>query len=209
MAKTTRFSKPLVTLLIIVIIIAGILIVKTYFAPARLDQQRIALARFKGDAKAPVKIVEFIDFQCPACAVGAQYLKKLMAEHPNLIRLEMKYYPLTMHKHAFLSARYAQCAAQQDKFWPFQDLLIERQAQWQGLIDAKPSFELIASEIKLNKSQLENCLKDEKVEAIIFKEKAEGTALGVKSTPSYFLNGTMLVGSKSLELEIDKYLNGK
>lgn len=68
------------------------------------------MVRIKGEANAPIKITEFTDFQCPSCAQGSKYLKKFMEGHPKAVHLEMKYYPLNMHRHAFMSARYAECA---------------------------------------------------------------------------------------------------
>ena len=60
--------------------------------------------KIKGDDKAPIKVVEFIDFQCPGCALGFEYLNKKMKEHPGMIRVEVKHYPLQMHRHGFLSS---------------------------------------------------------------------------------------------------------
>jgi len=108
------------------------------------QKQALAKAKVKGDVNAPIQIAEFVDFQCPSCAHGAKDLKKFMGEHPNTIRLEVKYFPLKMHKHAVLSARYAECAARQNKFWPFHDYLFKGQNKWKRLLDAKPVFEFIS-----------------------------------------------------------------
>lgn len=165
--------------------------------------------KVKGAKKATVHITEFIDFECPACAQGAVYLKKLMAEHPQAIRLELKYFPLPMHKYSFLGARYSECAGRQGKFWPFHDLLIERQANWKRLDDAKPAFEVMAQEIGLRPETLRQCLADDSVDNLIRKDKMEGDALGVKSTPTYYVNGKMVVGIKSLELELNQLIGEK
>ena len=209
MSESTQHkkSKQLISIVIIVFVVAAIYAAKTVFYSSKRVVQNADLARVKGDENAPVKIKEFIDFQCPACANGAKYLKKFMQEHPHDIRLELKYFPLAMHQHGFTSARYAECAAWQGKFWPFHDYLIEKQDEWKNLIDARPAFSFIAKETKLNLTELETCLQNEKVNAAIEKTKVEGQLLSVKSTPTYFVNGKMVVGTKSLEMELDSLIN--
>ncbi len=87
-------------------------------------------------------------------AHGAKDLKKLMAEYQTAIHLKIKYFPLKMHKHAVLSARYAECAARQNKFWSFHDYLFKGQANWKKLIDAKPVFEFIAKDVGMDLKEL-------------------------------------------------------
>lgn len=166
-----------------------------------------SLAKVKGKKDAPIQIVEFIDLQCPACAKGAQHLKKIIKQYPGKIRLELKYYPLSIHQHAFLSAHYAECAARQGQFWPFHDYLIDKQEYWAKLSDAKPTFELFAEWSQLDPRELKNCLEDKSVEGFILKDKSEGKMLGVKSTPTYFVNDKMFVGFEQLEAELKRLLN--
>ncbi len=161
--------------------------------------------RAKGNPKAELHIVEYIDFQCPSCANGSRIISNFFKQYPDRIFLEMKYFPLGMHKHALKSARYAQCAARQGKFWPFHDLLIQRQRQWKRLTNAEPAFGVMAKDVELNQKELDACLKEEEVTEFVMKDKAEGQSLGVKSTPTYFLNKKMVVGSKSLNKELKAY----
>ena len=204
MAK--KLSKKNSTLYIVFAIVVVVIALKLAIDFSRGHLQNSSNPRMKGNPHAPLKIVEFIDLQCPACANGSQYLKKVMEEHPDLIQLQLKYFPLAMHKHAYESAAYAQCAGRQNKFWPFVTLLLERQSQWQALEYVKSSFEAIATETQLNVEALNTCIHDESVIKAIDQDKAEGTSLGIKSTPTYYLNGKMVVGTKSLEEEINKSL---
>lgn len=162
--------------------------------------------RVKGDKDAPLKITEFIDFQCPACASGAIYLNDVMVKHPDLIRLTVKYFPLAMHQHGMLSAGYAECSVAQGKFWPFYDLILTRQGNWKQLEDPRPAFAQMGKEISIDLQALQTCLEGMEVVKTIEKSKAEGEALNIRSTPTYFVNGKMVVGQKSLEQEINKYL---
>lgn len=207
-----KFSSKKIVSGVIVVVCVGIIYIlraSSGIWSSRTAADVAALPHSKGNPKASIKITEFADFQCPACAEGAKYLKGLMKTHPQAIYLEMKYFPLQMHQHAYLSARYAECAAWQDRFWPFHDHLFERQANWRKLTDPQPAFEVIAKDVNLDLAQLKECLADPAVSEFIDKRKAEGEALGVRSTPTYYVNGKMVVGAKPLQLEMDKLLGGQ
>ena len=113
--------------------------------------------------------------------------------------LELKYFPLNSHFHSFTCARFAQCAAQQGKFWPFHDLMFDRQSEWKSFTSVNAVFRQMAQEVDLDLNKLDACLKDEKVEKVIWEDKEKGNALGVRQTPTYFINEEMVVGTKSLE----------
>lgn len=202
-------KKTTATILIVILSAAVILGTKFYLESQREAPGKGALARVKGAKGAPIRIIEYIDFECPACAKGAMFLKSYMEEHPGLIYLEMKYYPLRMHRHSFLAATYAECAARQDKFWPVHDLLIERQNQWKQLINAEPAFKIIAEDAELDLNKLQACLEDKSAESAINQDRTEGDALSIKSTPTYFINGQMIVGYNSLSEEITKLADGQ
>ena len=193
-----KMSKRNFTLILILIAVAAVVGIRTYLGSKRSLAQGTNV-RAKGNPNASIKIIEYIDFQCPACAAGAKQLKEYFAQYPDKMYLEMHYYPLVgIHAHALEAARYAQCAAKQGKFWSLHDLLIARQDEWKGLINADPSFMQMAKEVQLNMKSLEVCLQDESVNKLIFDERDKGTSLGIQSTPTYFVNGNMVVGSKSL-----------
>lgn len=202
-----RISKKTATFLILSISIGLIFGLRFCFSAIKSPSQDQSLAKVKGKEDAPIQIVEFIDFQCPACAKGAKHLKKIIEDNSDKIRLELKYYPLSVHQHGLLSAQYAECAARQDKFWVFQDYLIDKQKYWEKLKDVKPTFELFAEWSQLDPKDLKNCLEDKSVEDVVSKDKAEGKILGVKSTPTYFINDKMFVGFDQLEAELKRLLN--
>ncbi len=207
--KSPQKSKQTATIVIVLICVAAIIGVKLSIDSSRAHLAKMKTGRVKGDVNAPVKIVEYIDFQCPACAAGAKMLKEYMEQHPGKIFLEMKYYPLAMHSYAFTSAYYAECALQQGKFWEFHDLLIGRQAIWAASPDAKGMFNDMAKEIGLNTSELDVCIGSEKTKEAILKTRQEGDLLGVKSTPTYLINDKVVVGSKNLEPELNALIGEK
>jgi len=155
-------------------------------------------ARSKGNRQAPIQIVEHIDFQCPACAYGAKLLKEFMQKNPDQVFLQLHHFPLAMHKHAITASIYAECAARQKKFWEFHDLLIENQDQWKSMEDARPAFQSFAEQVGLKSNALNKCIADPATEAAILQERTLGTERGIKSTPTYFVNGEMTVGATSL-----------
>ena len=199
-------SKKIIAVIILIVCVAIVYTIKAVIGPSVMGFSTQVDGKTKGYKNAPVKITEFIDFQCPACAVGAKYLEEQIQSYPELIRLQIKHYPLEMHIHGLLSAQYAECANQQEKFWSFHDLLFSRQSNWARLVNAKQAFDQIAHEVGLNVDNLSACLQDKKITEIIARNKTEGAARGVRSTPSYFVNGKLIVGKQSLELEIQKYL---
>ena len=169
----------------------------------------MTINRSKGNPKAAVHIIEYIDFQCPSCVKGALMLKGYLQKYPSQIYLEVRYYPITkIHQYALKSALYAECAARQNKFWPFQDLLAQGQSQWSRLLNVDSTFRAMAKEANLDMAKLESCISDEKVKEVIFKEKTEAKAFGVDSTPTYFVNGKMVVGIIELQKELNTFLGG-
>lgn len=201
-----KASKTWVTAVIIIVAVAAVYGVKTFVLAGPAVESSSDRDKIKGNSDAPLKIVEFIDFECPACAVGSMYLKETMDKHPDLIQLKVKYFPLQMHRHGMLSAQYAECAARQSRFWEFHDLLYARQNNWKRLADATEAFDQIAHEAGLNSGELKACLDNSLPNGTIADSRNEGVRRGIRSTPTYFVNGDMVVGMKSLEIEINKYL---
>ncbi len=199
-------NKKITTVVIIIVCVVLVYGAKIFLQPSEKEAGSTQSFRVKGELLAPIQITEFIDFECPACAAGAKYLKKLMKENPSAIQLELKYYPLRMHKHGLISAKYAECAGQQGQFWGFQDSLIKRQKLWHKLEDAKPAFNIIAKDLNLDIKELEGCLQSKETDKVIQRDRDEGKSIGIRSTPTYFVNGKMVVGTKSLKQLVEKFL---
>ncbi|MBP9855453.1 MAG: thioredoxin domain-containing protein [Candidatus Omnitrophica bacterium] len=196
-------NKQLISFLLVVLVIGLVLGIKYY----QKSQPTSELSgRFKGNPNAKIKIVEYMDFQCPACAMGAKYLRERMQKDSQNIYVEMRYFPLPMHTHALLSARFAECAANQNKFWEFHDQLIDHQDEWSKVINAYPSFEAMAKQVSLDMTKLQACLADNKVDQVIKQYKESGQKLGIKATPTYFVNDKMVVGLKDLQKEFKEIL---
>jgi len=199
-------SKLSVTIIVIAISILAVVGVKYFMGSSKGGLMNSNQTKIRGNHDAPIKITEFIDFQCPACANGSKYIKKMMEQHPSLIRLQLKHFPLQMHKFGVLSSQYAECSAEQGKFWEMHDMLLARQNNWKRLADPRPAFDLMAIEAKIDRKTLRECIADGRAMKVINRNQAEGVSRNIRSTPTYVVNGKMVVGQKSLEMEINKHL---
>ncbi|MDP2652668.1 MAG: thioredoxin domain-containing protein [Candidatus Omnitrophota bacterium] len=200
----TRLNKTQIAVLVALSAVALVLVARVGLKALTGKQATVSL-KSKGPSEAGLKIVEYIDFECPACSQGVRLLNEYFQKYPDKIYLEVKYYPLESHRHAYLSARYVECSLRQDKFWPFLDLLMAQQRQWAVLTDPQPAFHQYAQTAGMNIAQMEGCLKDKAMPDVIFSEKAEGVGMGVRSTPTYFINGEMVVGPKVLKEKLAAY----
>ena len=200
-------NKGKLTLTIVVLAVAIVMVVKYLGAGYMTSMDPDQNVKVKGNPNAPIKIIEFIDFECPACAAGSLFLKKFMEENPDKIYLKLKYFPLDMHKHSLVAATYAECSSRQGKFWEFHDYILKEQEKWSKLDNARPVFDFIAGEIGLDKAKLTQCVEDPKSLDNVMKNKEEGRLVQLKSTPTYFVNGEMVVGMNSLQDKL-KVLTG-
>ena len=159
----------------------------------------------KGAVEAPVTIIEYSDFQCPACRSAAFVVDEILEKYGNSVYLIYRPFPLGGHKHAMSAALGAECARGQGKFWEYHDKLFENQSLW-GDNDLKidlssPSntFTSYAMELNLDVDTFNQCMKNPATAKRINAAKAEGVALQVRRTPTFFLNGVRVVGGRSLK----------
>lgn len=149
----------------------------------------VVATHVKGNPDASVVLVEYSDFQCPACASFQPVITELMTEYGNKIRLEYKHFPLPMHRYAMPAAVATEAAGQQGKFFEFHDLLFANQGTWSGSASPNTFFIQYAGEIGLDvdlfKRQMNSSLLRDKVRA----DRNEGNELTVTGTPTFFLNG--------------------
>jgi len=147
----------------------------------------------RGAQDAMVTIIEFSDFECPYCRRVQPALKRLLEEYEGRVRLVFRDFPLSIHKNAQKAAEAAQCAAEQDKFWPYHDKLFEQTA-------LSPSdLKKYAGELKLDVDKFTTCLDAGKYTQEVADDMKDGMAAGVNSTPSFFINGQPLSGAVPYE----------
>lgn len=140
-----------------------------------------------GPTDAPVTISLFDDFECPYCAQLVPLVKEVLAAYPEQVKLVFKNYPLSMHKHARAAATAALAAGRQGKFWPMHDLLFEN---YNKLNPQK--IRQLAEQVGLNMAQFETDRIDQKLQQQINADFQEGQKIGVRGTPTIFINGRRL-----------------
>jgi len=148
----------------------------------------------KGSIEAPITIVEYSDFQCPACLAFFPVVKAITESEDKNIRFVYRHFPLSqIHPRAEASAIAAEAAALQGKFFEMHDILFENQEEWaKGNEKASFYFKKYATEIGLDVEQFENDLNREDLKSEVQKDYATGISSNVTGTPSFYLNGKKL-----------------
>lgn len=148
----------------------------------------------KGEGTSGVVLVEYADFQCPACAQYYPVLQQVKAKYGDTITFQLRHFPLeAIHKNARAAARAAEAAGLQGKFWEMHDVLYERQQIWQETNDPIGVFEGYAREIGVDDmAKFSEDYKSSTVNASINADLDAGRDLGVQSTPTFILDGKKL-----------------
>jgi protein-disulfide isomerase len=143
-----------------------------------------------GPASAPVTLEEFGDFQCPPCGMLHPVLKTMEHEFGPRLRVIFREYPLVpTHVHALTAARSAEAAGLQGKFFEMHDLIYQNQKTWDKAFDARPIFEGYATTIGLDLARFRRDVESEAVRQRISLDGNRAHSLGVKGTPTVFMNG--------------------
>jgi len=143
-----------------------------------------------GPAAAPAKLEEFGDFECPPCGMFHPILKQMKEEFGDQLQVTFREYPLVpAHQHALAAASAAEAAGLQGRFWEMHDLIYEHQNDWKKEFDVRPIFEGYAKQIGLDIQRYQQDVSSDAVSQRIFMDGKRGHSMGVKGTPTVFLNG--------------------
>lgn len=154
-----------------------------------------------GDVNAPVTIIAFEDFECPFCERFSQQTLPLIMEQyvkTGKVRLVWKDFPLSIHSHAQEAHEAARCAWEQDKFWEYHDIIYSNQKNL-GTND----FKRYAKDLGFNENQFSSCLNSGKYTSLIEQKIDEGNSIGVTGTPSFLINGRLVVGAQPFQVFAD------
>lgn len=148
----------------------------------------------KGSKTAPATLVEYSDFQCPACGSFYSILKQAQRElGEDKLRIVYRPFPLvSIHPNALLAAQAAEAAGKQGKFWEMHDMLYERQALWEKISQPQNTFVQYAEELKLDKNKFVSDLNSTEVKSRVEHGMQSGENARVDATPTFFLNGQRL-----------------
>jgi len=150
----------------------------------------------RGSAAAPITIVEFSDFECPFCSRAEETLRKVRDVYGDRVRLVFRDYPLPSHRGAPKAAEAAHCADEQGKFWEMHDRLFSKN----GAQQTETELRKAAADVGLDEVAFSRCFASGKYASIWKSSQEEGARAGVGSTPTFFLNGRMIIGAASFEM---------
>jgi protein-disulfide isomerase len=184
----------------------GILIALLVLAPAAPVAAQAATGQIdithlgydRGEADAPITIVEFADFACSACGLFArETMAVIRKDWIATGKARNKYVPfiLGIFPRAMDGARAGECAAEQDRFWAMHDVLYARQREWSGLGDARAKLEIYAREMGLDMTKFRACWEADTVRSRIDANTRAALSLRIRATPTLFINGGMITGA--------------
>lgn len=162
-----------------------------------------------GSKDAKVTIVEFGDYQCPACAAAEPAVEALMQKYKDKsVNFAFRNFPLSQHQNAQITSEAAEAAGAQGKFWEMHNKLYATQSDWAE--SAKPMDMLLtyAQELNLDIDKFKSEVEQNKYRDVIQSDANDGISLGINATPTFFINGEKIVGvpDKTFAEKIDALL---
>ena len=178
---------------------AAVVAPDTQIPTAPLEKQDVKYdgAPILGEEDAPVTIVEFSDFQCPYCARFFEQTFPQLKENyikTGKVKLAFRHLPLSFHQYAQKTAEASECANEQGKFWEYHDTVFNNQDQLSDTI-----LSTWAGEIGLDVKKFDDCLESGKYKEKVQADSNDAGSYGVSGTPSFFVNGKLLVGAQPYE----------
>jgi protein-disulfide isomerase len=147
----------------------------------------------RGDRDAPVTIVVYADFQCPACATEHDTMMRLWPEISDDAHLIFRHFPITTtHPNSWTASLYAEAAGRQGRFWEMHDALFQTQQIWSPLRSVEAEFDSYALELNIDIDRLHADMQDESLIEKIRADQRGGNTAGVRGTPAVFIEGRQL-----------------
>lgn len=203
--------KVLIIPIVVVVAIVGVLALAAYFSTEESENRTVDVSDklvyddilaepindqdwVKGVIEEPrLTIVVYSDFQCPACAYAHEkILNRLVAEHPDDLRLIFRHFPISSSRVARRAAQATEAAGVQGKFWEMADLIYQNQ---QNL--TLESLDEFATQLELDLESFEADLESEKYKELVAEDKDSGDRSGVNATPTFYINGEKYEGKIS------------
>lgn len=143
----------------------------------------------KGNKEARVTLIEYSDFECPACKSFSPLINRLSEEYKDNLKVIYRHYPLPQHKNALSAAKASEAAGKQGKFWEMHDLLFDKQEQWSNESDIVARLEMYAQSLGLNKDQWRVDYESKEVADAVSADVTLANSIQISSTPTFILNG--------------------
>lgn len=182
-------KNPWIIIGVLTIVLFGGAIWYSSVAAERNNEGVTVTEHIKGNSEAAVTLVEYSDFQCPACAAFQPVVAEIMDEYGDQLRFEYRHYPLPIHPHAIDAALAAEAAGQQGQFFAYHDLLFENQTTWSAAAVPSSYFVQYAEELELDVDQFRRHMNASLLREEVMKQRDEARERRVTGTPTFFLNG--------------------
>ncbi len=176
---------------VIVIIFGGIVVFNKKDTGPTDTGNATPTSHITGQGSTGVTLVEYGDFECPACGKFYPLIEQVKEKYKNKIFFQFRHLPLVqLHPNAFAAARAAEAASKQGKFWEMYNLLYQNQQAWSSLSDASPTFEGYATQLGLNVTQFKTDAASAAINSTINADIKEfDKTKAARSTPTFFLDG--------------------
>ena len=171
------------------------------FSPDAVKNIELEDSPAKGPVGAPVVLVEFADFECPACGAARPLLDEMYKTYEGQMRFVFKNFPLTIHQYAEKAARAGVAAHRQNKFWEMHAVLFDNQQHLE-----QPNVELLAKSIGLDMPRFLTDRDSEATADFVARDRKQGERLELSSTPSIFINGRKFEGSGEFKEDLDDWI---
>lgn len=189
----TTEGKFLGSIGLIIVLLFGYYFYATSVNPKITNNESVVITQtdhVRGAKNGKVTLVEFGDFQCPACGAYEPIIRQVLADNKDTLKFSFRHFPLTqMHKNALLAAKASEAAALQGKFWEMHDILYDKQEEWGEALNARDFILTYANTINLDVKKFTTDLDKKEIEDKILAEYKEGVSLGIQGTPTFFVNG--------------------
>lgn len=174
---------------------------KSRFSPDQVKNIDLADSPWKGNPSGPVTIVEFADFECPACNGARPVLDEVLKRFDGQVRLVFKHFPLSIHPNAEKAARSAVAAQRQGKFWEMHGALFDNQEK----LD-EANVEKLAKQIGLDAARFAKDRDSEATADVVARDRKLGEQLAIQSTPSLFINGRPFPATRDFEEDLQDWV---
>jgi protein-disulfide isomerase len=179
----------------IVIVGVGIALLSRPASTVKVDSSLLIRADSNkiSTSSATVTLVEFSDFQCPACGVYYSIVGQVIKDFTGRMNFVYRNFPLTdLHPNAQIAAQAAEAAGLQGKYWEMHDILFTKQSDWSASSAVRDIFAGYAQSLGMNVEQFKKDIDSDAVKNIVAEDVKDGNTIGINATPTFFLDGVKL-----------------
>lgn len=202
----------LATLLILVVGVAVVSKTSNSNTPAKPVDSSLLIksdSNKLAGANSKVTIVEFGDYQCPACGAVHPLVKQVVDANKDTLTFVFRNFPLSQHANALVAAEAAEAAGAQGKYWEMHDKLYENQTEWSDSKNPVDIFVGYAKDLELDTTKFKQEVSDKKYSAKITADQDDGNRLGVNATPTFYIDGAQFSGDYSnFKSQIESKIKG-